>query len=47
MAYGVLQTTIKLSHKTKQRLSDQGTKGMSYDEIVNSILDNQEYGENQ
>jgi len=41
------QTTIKLSGKTKQRLSDQGKKGMTYDDIVNVILDRQEFGENQ
>jgi len=40
-------TTIKLSDKTKQRLSDQGKKGMTYDEILNVILDRQEFGENQ
>jgi len=43
----MFQTTIKLSGKTKQRLSDQGKKGMSYDEIVNDILDKNEFGENQ
>jgi len=40
-------TTIKLSDKTKQRLSDQGKKGMTYDEILNVILDRQDFGENQ
>jgi len=39
--------TIKLSDKTKQRLSDQGKKGMTYDEILNVILDRQDFGENQ
>ena len=43
----MFQTSIKLSDKTKQRLTDQGTKGMTYDEIVNVILDRQEFGENQ
>jgi len=43
----MFQTTIKLSDKTKQRLSDHGKKGMTYDEIVNVILDNNEFGENQ
>ena len=41
------KTTIKLSGETKQRLTDQGKKGMTYDEIVNIILDRQEFGENQ
>ena len=41
------QTTIKLSDKTKQRLSDHGKKGMTYDDIVNVILDRWEFGENQ
>ena len=41
------KTTIKLSSETKQRLTDQGKKGMTYDEIVNVILDRQEFGENQ
>jgi len=41
------QTTIKLSDKTKQRLSDHGKKGMTYDDIVNVILDRWEFVENQ
>ncbi len=41
------KTTIKLSDETKQRLTDQGKKGMTYDDIVNVILDRQEFGENQ
>jgi len=47
MSLGMSQTTIKLSDKTKQRLTDHGKKGMTYDEIVNVILDRQEFGENQ
>ena len=41
----MFQTTIKLSDKTKQRLTDHGKKGMTYDDIVNVILDRQELGE--
>lgn len=40
-------TTIKLSDTTKQRLSDHGKKGMTYDDIINVILDREEHGENQ
>jgi len=43
----MFQTTIKLSDKTKQRLTDHGKKGMTYDDIVNVILDRQESGESQ
>jgi len=43
----MFQTTIKLSDKTKQRLTDHGKKGMTYDDIVNVILDRQEFGESQ
>ena len=43
----MFQTTIKLSDKTKQRLTDHGKKGMTYDDIVNVILDRQELSESQ
>jgi len=43
----VIKTTIKLRSETRNRLKNFGHKDQTYDEIVNSILDTQEFGENQ
>ena len=43
----MLETTIKLSIKTKQRLSNLGKKGMTFDEIINHLLDQIKQGNNQ
>ena len=40
-------TTIKVKSVTRDRLKNLGHKDQTYDEIVNSILDHQEHGENQ
>ena len=40
-------TTIKLKIETRNRLKNLGSKDQTYDEIVNSILDSHEFGENQ
>ena len=40
-------TTIKLRSQTRDRLKCLGHKDQTYDEIVNEILDRQDYGENQ
>lgn len=37
----MLETTVKLSTKTKQRLLDIGKKGMTYDEIINYLISRQ------
>jgi len=42
-----MEYTIKLKLETKNRLKARGHKDETYDEIVNSILDTQDYGENQ
>ena len=42
-----MQYTIKLKLETKNRLKALGHKDQSYDEIVNDVLDGQDYGENQ
>lgn len=34
----MLDTAVKLSTYTKQRLSDMGKKGMTYDEIINYLI---------
>ena len=41
------KSTIALSVETKNRLRSVGVKDQSYDELVNVILDRQEYGDNQ
>ncbi len=41
------KSTIALSVETKNRLRLVGVKDQSYDELVNVILDRQEYGDNQ
>ena len=41
------KSTIALSIETKNRLRSIGEKDQSYDELVNVILDRQEYGDNQ
>jgi hypothetical protein len=41
------KSTIALSVETKDRLKAQGVKDQSYDELINVILDIQEYGVNQ
>lgn len=33
------KTTIRVSESTKQRLKKHGDMGMSYDDVVNKILD--------
>lgn len=43
----MLETTVKLSTKTKQRLSDVGKKGMTFDQIINHLLDQIKHGDNQ
>jgi len=40
-------TTIKLKTETRNRLRLLGQKDQSYDELVNEILDRQEFRENQ
>ena len=40
-------TTIKLKTETRNRLKNLGSKDQTYDEIVNNILDQNEYGDNQ
>jgi len=42
-----VEHTIKLKLETKNRLKALGHKDETYDEIVNSILDTRDYGENQ
>ena len=42
-----MEYTIKLKLETKNKLKALGHKDQTYDEIVNSILDTKEYGENQ
>jgi len=42
-----MQYTIKVKIGTKERLKALGSKDQTYDEIVNDILDKQDYGENQ
>ena len=37
----MLETTVKLSIETKQRLSDIGKKGMTYDAIINYLISRQ------
>jgi hypothetical protein len=41
------KSTIALSIETKDRLRAQGVKDQSYDELINVILDIQEYGVHQ
>lgn len=41
------KSTIALSIETKDRLKAQGEKDQSYDELINVILDKQEYGVQQ
>jgi len=41
------KSTIALSIETKNRLREQGVKDQTYDELINVILDRQEYGVNQ
>jgi len=36
---GVKTTTIRVYPKTKDRLDLAGRKGMSYDSIINNVLD--------
>jgi len=31
-------TTIKLTFETKQKLSDLGKKGMTYEQIINNLI---------
>lgn len=33
------KTTIRVSESTKERLKDHGDMGMTYDEVVNVVLD--------
>jgi len=40
-------TTIKLKIETRNRLKNMGSKDQTYDEIVNNVLDQNEYGDNQ
>jgi len=40
-------TTIKLRNETRNRLKSLGSKDQTYDEIVNVILDQNEFGDNQ
>ena len=40
-------TTIKLKTETRNRLKNLGSKDQTYDEIVNQVLDQNEYGDNQ
>jgi len=40
------KSTIALSVETKNRLRSVGVKDQSYDELVNVILDRQEYSDN-
>ena len=42
-----MQYTIKVKLETKNRLKALGHKDQTYDEIVNDVLDRQNYGENQ
>ena len=42
-----MQYTIKLKLDTKNRLKALGEKDQTYDELLNSILDTQEFRENQ
>jgi len=42
-----MEYTIKLKLETKNKLKALGQKDQTYDEIVNEILDRQEYGVNQ
>lgn len=35
----MVDTTIKLSQETKERLNNLGRKGDSYDEIVSKLID--------
>jgi len=42
-----MQYTIKVKSRTKERLKSLGSKDQTYDDVVNDILDRQEYGENQ
>jgi len=42
-----MQYTIKIKLETKNRLKALGHKDQTYDEIVNDVLDRQNYGENQ
>jgi len=40
-------TTIKLKVITRQRLAKHGAKDQTYDDLVNDLLDRNEYGEHQ
>ena len=42
-----MEYTIKLKLETKNRLKSLGHKDQTYDEIVNEVLDSQDYGEKQ
>jgi len=42
-----MQHTIKIKLETKNRLKALGHKDQTYDEIVNDVLDRQDYSENQ
>ena len=42
-----MEHTIKLKLETKNRLKSLGHKDQTYDEIVRSILDTHNFGENQ
>jgi len=42
-----MQHTIKIKLDTKERLKALGSKDQTYDEIVNDILDKQDYGESK
>jgi hypothetical protein len=36
---GIAQTTIQIRTATRDRLKDLGTKGQSYDTVINRIID--------
>jgi predicted DNA binding CopG/RHH family protein len=41
------KTTIRVSESTKERLKQHGDMGMTYDEVVNDVLDRLEALEEQ
>ena len=38
-------TTIRIKRSTKQKLDDVGRKGMTYDDIINELIDSFTGGE--
>lgn len=40
-------TTIRVSAETKERLKDYGDMGMSYDDVVQELLDRVDESENE